>query len=86
MVLVAAGTVFAQAVATGFVGQAATVGRGAAGGLYLSGYFLGGLAASLALGQAFDRLGWTARVAGIALSLTLALVLATSLRLPQPSA
>ena len=44
IVLVAAGTFFAQAVATGFVGQAATSDRGAARGLYPAAYFAGGLA------------------------------------------
>ena len=42
IVLIAAGTFFAQAVATGFVGQAATSDRGAASGLYLAAYFAGG--------------------------------------------
>src|SRR5262245_56457437 len=43
MVLVGAGTFFAQACATGFVGRAATSERGAASGLYLASYFFGGL-------------------------------------------
>jgi hypothetical protein len=44
MVLVGVGTFFAQAVATGFVGRAATGDRGSASGIYLACYFLGGLA------------------------------------------
>lgn len=74
--LVAVGTFFAQATATGFVGRAATIDRGAASGLYLASYFLGGLAGSAVLGEIFDRWGWTACVAGIGASLTLGAFLA----------
>ena len=42
MVLVGAGTFFAQASATGFVGEAARENRGVASGTYLACYFLGG--------------------------------------------
>ena len=66
MVLVGVGTFFAQAVATGFVSRAATGDRGAASGMYLSSYFAGGLVGTALLGQAFDRFGWAACVAGIA--------------------
>jgi predicted MFS family arabinose efflux permease len=83
LALVGVGTFFAQATATGFVGQAATRDRGAASGLYLASYFLGGLVGSAVLGQVFDRLGWTACVAGIAVSLGLAWVLSARLRLPE---
>lgn len=76
LALVAVGTFFAQATATGFVGRAATIDRGAASGLYLASYFLGGLAGSAVLGQVFDRLGWTACVIGIGLSLGLGALLA----------
>ncbi|UYN94824.1 MAG: MFS transporter [Enhydrobacter sp.] len=79
LALVAVGTFFAQATATGFVGRAATSDRGSASGLYLASYFLGGLAGTAALGLAFDRLGWTATVIGIGLSLVLAALLATRL-------
>jgi predicted MFS family arabinose efflux permease len=81
MVLVAVGTFFAQAIATGFVGQAATADRGAASGIYLACYFFGGLVGSAVLGQLFDRIGWVACVAGIALALGVAALLATRLRL-----
>lgn len=77
--LVAVGTFLAQATATGFVGRAATVDRGAASGLYLASYFLGGLAGSAVLGQVFDRLGWTACVAGIGVALVLGALLAVRL-------
>ena len=78
IVLVAAGTFFAQAVATGFVGQAATSDRGAASGLYLAGvlpHFAGGVV----LGALFDRFGWPACVAGIGGALAVACVLAVGL-------
>ena len=72
LVLVGVGTFFAQAVATGFVSRAATGDRGAASGMYLSSYFTGGLVGTAVLGQAFDRFGWAACVAGIGLSLAAA--------------
>jgi predicted MFS family arabinose efflux permease len=84
MVLVAVGTFFAQAVATGFVSRAAASDRGAASGLYLASYFLGGLAGSLVLGRLFDSLGWPACVAGVAVALGVAAVLALRIR-PRPS-
>jgi predicted MFS family arabinose efflux permease len=84
--LVAVGTFFAQATATGFVGRAATSDRGAASGLYLASYFLGGLAGSAVLGQVFDRMGWTACVIGIGLALLMGALLATRLtRQPTPA-
>jgi MFS transporter, YNFM family, putative membrane transport protein len=79
MVLVGAGTFFAQASATGFVGQAADQNRGVASGTYLACYFLGGLAGSAVLGPLFDRLGWTACVAGIGTSLAIAALLTARL-------
>ena len=75
LVLVGVGTFFAQAVATGFVSRAATGDRGAASGMYLSSYFTGGLGGTAVLGQAFDRFGWAACVAGVALSLAVAALL-----------
>jgi YNFM family putative membrane transporter len=82
LVLVGVGTFLAQAIATGFVGRAATADRGAASGMYLSSYFLGGLIGSAVLGQVFDHFGWPLCVAGIALALVLAAVLGARLRLP----
>jgi MFS transporter, YNFM family, putative membrane transport protein len=79
MVLVGVGTFFAQASATGFVGQAATENRGVASGTYLACYFLGGLVGSAVLGQLFDRFGWSACVAGVAASLAIAALLASRL-------
>jgi predicted MFS family arabinose efflux permease len=80
MVLVGVGTFFAQAVATGFVGQAAQDNRGIASGTYLACYFAGGLAGSAVLGQLFDRFGWTACVAGIFGALVVAGVLTVRVR------
>jgi len=82
LALIGVGTFFAQATATGFVGRAATTDRGSASGLYLASYFLGGLAGSAVLGQIFDRLGWTACVLGIGVSLALGALLATRLIAP----
>jgi MFS transporter, YNFM family, putative membrane transport protein len=83
MVLVGSGTFFAQASATGFVGQAATENRGVASGTYLACYFFGGLVGSAVLGQLFDRFGWTACVAGVGATLVVAGLLATRLKLPS---
>lgn len=66
MALVAAGTFFAQAVATAFVGRAAKHSRAAASGLYLASYFAGGLAGTALVGQIFDRFGWVPALVGIA--------------------
>ncbi|KRR15125.1 MFS transporter [Bradyrhizobium jicamae] len=79
MVLVGIGTFFAQACATGFVGQAASENRGIASGTYLACYFLGGLVGSAALGHLFDRFGWTACVAGVGASLAIAALLTVRL-------
>jgi predicted MFS family arabinose efflux permease len=84
MVFVAVGTFFAQAVATGFVGQAAGHSRGIASGVYLACYFLGGLVGTAVLGPLFDAYGWRACVAGIAVSLAVAALLATRLELANP--
>ncbi len=80
MVLVSAGTFFAQAIATGFVGRTAETNRAAASGIYLASYFTGGLVGSVVLGQLFDRLGWPACVAGIGGALLAACALAILLR------
>jgi MFS transporter, YNFM family, putative membrane transport protein len=75
MVLVGAGTFFAQAAATGFVSRAATTDRGSASGIYLAAYFMGGLTGSAVLGVVFDQFGWGACVAGIGLALAVAAAL-----------
>jgi predicted MFS family arabinose efflux permease len=86
MALAAVGTFFAQAVATGFVSRAATADKGAASGLYLASYFLGGLVGSALLGQLFDRFGWEAAVAGVGVALLIACALAINLRTAGASA
>ncbi len=86
MVLVGVGTFFAQAAATGFVGQAAQDNRGVASGTYLACYFAGGLVGSAVLGQLFDRFGWTACVLGVAVSLAVAALLTRRLILARSPA
>src|SRR5262249_18802172 len=81
LVLVGVGPFFAQATATGLVGRAAHTDRVAASGLYLASYYFGGLTGAALLGQIFDRFGWGACVAGIAISLALAALLAIRLEM-----
>ena len=80
MVIVGVGTFFAQAAVTGFVSRAATADRGAASGIYLTCYFAGGMVGTAILGQIFDRIGWPACTAGIALALGVAAVLTQRLK------
>ena len=82
MVLVASGTFFAQAIATGVVGQAAQGNRGVASGFYLACYFAGGLVGTAVLGQLFDRIGWSACVVGIGVALSVAAWLSLRLKIP----
>jgi predicted MFS family arabinose efflux permease len=84
LALVGVGTFFAQATTTGFVSRVAVADRGSASGLYLASYFFGGLVGSAILGQAFDRLGWAACVAGVGAALLLAGLLARRLTVPGP--
>lgn len=76
---VGAGTFFAQASATGFVGRAATADPGSASGLYLASYFFGGLVGAAVVGQLFQHLGWPAAVAAVAGSLASAAWLSRAL-------
>jgi predicted MFS family arabinose efflux permease len=80
LVLVAVGTFFAQAAATGYVSRTATTERGAASGIYLASYYLGGLAGSAVLGVVFDRLGWTETVLVLGMALALAAALTVQLK------
>jgi predicted MFS family arabinose efflux permease len=82
LVLVGAGTFFAQAAATGFIGRAATTDRGSASGIYLACYFFSGIVGTAILGQIFDRLGWAACVGGVGVALALASLLAVRLKMP----
>lgn len=79
LTLIGAGTFFAQATAAGFVSRAARPQSGAASGLYLACYFLGGLIGSAVLGQIFVAIGWPACVLAIGLALAAAGCLAKSL-------
>jgi len=76
LALAGAGTFFAQATATGFVGRSATHDPGAASGLYLASYFSGGLVGAAVVGSVFERFGWPAAVVTIGLALALAAALA----------
>ncbi|MDH5331506.1 MAG: MFS transporter [Aquincola sp.] len=80
LALIGAGTFFAQATATGFVGRHASADPGSASGLYLASYFSGGLAGAFAIGQVFERLGWPAAVTTIGVALALAAALARHLQ------
>ncbi|MBR0774856.1 MFS transporter [Bradyrhizobium diazoefficiens] len=80
MVLVGVGTFFAQAAATGFIGQVATDNRGVASGTYLACYFCGGLVGTAVLGRLFDAFGWQACVAGVGAALAIAALLTLALR------
>lgn len=80
LTIVAVGTFFAQATATGFVGRAARTDRAAASGIYLASYYLGGLAGAAVIGQVFDRAGWGPAIAIVGVALLAAATLAASLR------
>jgi predicted MFS family arabinose efflux permease len=84
LVLVALGTFFAQATATGFVSRSAGAQRGAASGIYLASYYAGGLAGSIALGQIFDRFGWLLTLVAIAIAFVCGALVALKLREPVP--
>ena len=79
LALVGIGTFFAQAVATGHVGRIAKGDKAAASGLYLSSYYCGGLGGAAVIGQLFDRVGWTAAIAGVFATLALAAFLGAKL-------
>ncbi|HYP58450.1 MAG TPA: MFS transporter [Beijerinckia sp.] len=81
MICIAVGTFFAQAIATGFTGRAATADRGAASGIYLTFYFCGGLAGTAMLGWLFDRFGWIACATGVGLALAVAALLTSRLKI-----
>ncbi|MCK1390377.1 MFS transporter [Bradyrhizobium sp. 1] len=80
MILVGVGTFFAQAAATGFVGQTAADNRGVASGTYLACYFSGGLVGTAVLGRLFDSFGWHACVAGVGVALAAAALLTFALK------
>ena len=83
LALIGVGTFFAQATATGFISRSATADRGAASGMYLASYYLGGLAGAAVLGQVYDRFGWTACVLGLGVALATGALLAALIRTPR---
>lgn len=85
MVLVALGTFFAQAIATGFVGRVAMTEKAAASGLYLFFYYSGGLVGAAVVGQLFDHLGWSAAVIASGIALLLGAVIGLGLTLKPDS-
>ena len=84
LVIVAVGTFFAQAVATGLVSRRASGARATASGLYLASYFSGGLAGTALLGHVSDRYGWVACIIGTGAALLVAACMA--LRVNEPVA
>jgi MFS family permease len=84
LALIGAGTFFLQAAATGFVGRTALTNRAAANGLYLTCYYVGGLAGAVVLGLVNDAGGWIA-VNGVVGLVVLALIpCARALTSPGP--
>lgn len=87
LAVIGAGTFFAQAAATGFVGRVAETNRAAANGLYLTFYYLGGLVGAFVLGSANDAWNWFGVAVIVAGVLIISAVLARNLReptAPQP--
>ena len=78
MVLVALGTFFAQATATGQVSRAAGAARSTASGLYLAAYFAGGLTGAATIGAVFDSAGWQSCLLLIAAALVVTAMLGIS--------
>lgn len=83
LTIFAAGTFFAQAIATAFVGRAAAQERAAASGLYLAFYYTGGLVGASAIGRVYDAMGWPAALAVIGAALIAAAALGLGLRAPE---
>src|SRR5262249_38907680 len=86
LALVAAGTFFAPATATGFVSRTPGNPPRSARRIYLASYYAGGLAGSIILGRMFDSLGWPATVLAIGVALVIGCLLALFLREPRDSA
>lgn len=82
--LIGAGTFFMQGAATGFVGRTALSNRAAANGLYLTSYYIGGLAGAFTLGLVNEAAGWIAVNACVTLLVLAMLPLARKLRNPGP--
>lgn len=84
LVLIGASTFFMQAAATGYVGRTATENRAAANGLYLTFYYIGGLAGAFLLGGINTFGGWTAVALVVAGVIAVMIPLAQALAHPGP--
>lgn len=73
------GTFQMQAAATAFVGRVAEGNRAAANGLYLTAYYVGGLAGAFVLGLLYETAGWSGTALAVALALGAAALLARQL-------
>lgn len=80
LALAAVGLFFSQAVVTGFVGQAAGSAAARANGLYLTSYYVGGIAGAAVLGTVFEQGGWALTVAVMLASMVLAVLAGLRLR------
>ena len=80
LALIAVGLFFAQGAVTGYIGREAKTDRAAANGLYLTSYYVGGLAGAFALGQVYEIAGWAAIVILMAGAVLLAAWLAAAMR------
>ncbi|MEM7057079.1 MAG: MFS transporter [Pseudomonadota bacterium] len=84
LAIIGMGTFFMQAAATGFVGRTATTDRAAANGLYLTSYYIGGLAGAFLLGQVHAFSGWTGVALIVGLAVLALIPAASSLSNPGP--
>ena len=84
LTLIGAGTFFMQGAATGFVGRTATRDRAAANGLYLTSYYVGGLAGAVLLGQLNSLGGWTMVNLAVMVVVVLIFLMAGALGKPGP--
>ncbi|MEL7014042.1 MAG: MFS transporter [Pseudomonadota bacterium] len=84
LALIGVSTFFMQAAATGFVGRTATQNRAAANGLYLTSYYVGGLAGAFLLGWINTLGGWTAVAVIVLVVLVLMIPFTKALAHPGP--
>lgn len=84
LAIVGMGTFFMQAATTGFVGRTAITNRAAASGLYLTSYYLGGLAGAFLLGQINAAGGWQMVAVFVGVAVLATIPLARALANPGP--
>lgn len=84
LTLIGAGTFFMQGAATGFVGRTALTDRAAANGLYLTSYYVGGLAGAILLGQLNAGSGWVPVNIAVIVTVLGIFALAGALKQPGP--